>query len=174
MTNTSISKAQTSNIDSNDFFDTAVNNHNQIFPYSGIPSAIEMVLKDRNAVDQDFYELQNDWQNKKDGSFRDFDQKKLYGITFIQKFTEPRDANFPIDSLFQTIEEELKFGRKVIISLQGNMGWSIFVVCKQTADGEFTSYSKDGSHTLIIRNTKEIVERSNGTEIMTYRLSTDL
>ncbi len=161
-------KAQTQKIDNCDFFDAVVNNHNQIFQFSGIPSAIEMALKYCKVVGFNFYDLQNEWQNKTDGSFRDFDNKELYGITFSQKFNLPRDENFPIDSLFQTIENELKSGKKVIIALQMDAGWSIFVVYKQTPDGEFVSYSKLGSHTLILKNTKEIVKKSNGTEIMTY------
>ncbi len=161
-------KAQTQKKDNYDFFDTVVNNHNQIFQLSCIPSAVEMVLKYYKVVGFDFYDLQNEWKNKTDGSFRDFNNKKLYGITFFQKFVLPRDATFPIDSLFQTIENELKSGRKVIISLPSDTGWHMFVICKQTPDGEFVSYSKLGTHTLILRNTKEIVKKSNGTEIMTY------
>ncbi|MFA4980418.1 MAG: hypothetical protein WC589_23115, partial [Sphingobacterium sp.] len=65
-------KAQTKNNSNYDFFDTVVNNHNQIFPASGIPSAIEMVLKYCKVVDFNFYDLQIKWQNKADGSFRDF------------------------------------------------------------------------------------------------------
>ncbi|MGN7986101.1 hypothetical protein ACTJKC_02115 [Pedobacter sp. 22226] len=150
------------------FFDTVVNSHSQIFPFSGIPSAIEMALKQCKAVDLNFYKLQNDWQNKTDGSFSDFDKKKLYGVTFYQKFKLPRDVNFPLDSLFQTIDKELKLGRKVIIALQLENGWPIFVVHKRMPNGEFVSYSKFGNNTLIVRNTKEIVKKSNGTEIMTY------
>ncbi|PTS97453.1 hypothetical protein DBR11_17045, partial [Pedobacter sp. HMWF019] len=108
------SKAQTKKNNNCDPFDAVVNNHDQIFPSSGIPSAIELVLKYCKAVDTNFYKLQNEWQNKTDGSFRDFDNKKLYGITFSQKFVLPRDASFPIDSLFQTIEKELRSGKKVI------------------------------------------------------------
>jgi len=127
-----------------------------------------MALKYCKVVDFKFYDLQNEWQNKTNGSFRDFDKKELYGITFSQKFNLPRDENFPLDSLFQTIENELKSGKKVIIALQTETGWPIFVVYKQTPDGEFVSYSKFESHTLILRNTKEMVKKSNGTEIMTY------
>lgn len=162
------SNAQTLKIDNCDFFDAIVNNHDQIFQLSCIPSAVEMVLKYYKVVDFDFYDLQHEWKNKADGSFRDFDNKELYGITFFQKFVLPRDASFPIDSLFQTIENELKSDKKVIISLPAENGWHMFVICKQTPDGEFVSYSKLGSHTLILRNTKEIVKQSNGTEIMTY------
>ncbi|MDR2955407.1 MAG: hypothetical protein LBV43_10030 [Prevotella sp.] len=163
-------KAQTQKIDNYDFLDYVVNNHNQIFEPSCIPSTVEIVLKYCKVVDIDFYDLQNEWKNKTDGSFSDFDNKELYGITFSHKFDLPRDANFPIDSLFQTIEDELKSGRKVIISLPSNMGWHMFVVYKQTPDGEFVSYSKQGSHTLILRNTKEIVKKVNGTDIMTYSI----
>ncbi len=163
-------KAQTIKVDSCDFFDTVVNNHNQIFQMSCIPSAVEMILKYYNVVDFDFYDLQNEWKDKADGSFRNFDKKELYGITFFQKFVLPRDENFPIDSLFQTIENELKSDKKVIISLPADTGWHMFIICKQTPEGEFVSYSKLGSHTLILRNTKEIVRKSNGTEIMTYSI----
>lgn len=166
-----IFQVQAQKKDNCDFFDTVVNNHNQLFQFSGIPSAIEMALKQCKAVDLNFYKLQNDWQNKTDGSFSDFDKKKLYGVTFYHKFKLPRDENFPLDSLFQTIENELKLGRKVIIALQLEKGWPIFVVYKRTPNGEFVSYSKFESNTLIVRNTKEIVKKSNGTEIMTYSTS---
>ena len=163
-------KAQTQKINDCDFLDSVVNNHNQAFESSCIPSAIEMILKYCKVVDFNFYDLQNEWKNKIDGSFRDFDNKELYGITFSHKFDLPRNENFPIDSLFQTIENELKSGRKVIISLPSDMGWHMFVIYKQTMDGEFVSYSKQWSHTLILRNTKEIVKRVNGTDIMTYNI----
>lgn len=168
------SKAQTQKNDNCDFFDAVINNHDQIFQLSCIPSAVEMILKYYKVVDFDFYDLQNEWKNKTDGSFRNFDNKELYGITFSQKFILPRDENFPIDSLFQTIENELKSEKKVIISLPADEGWHMFIICKQTPDGEFVSYSKLGSHTLILRNTKEIVKKSNGTEIMTYTVSPHL
>ncbi|WP_343539560.1 hypothetical protein AB3466_12055 [Sphingobacterium thalpophilum] len=161
-------KGQTEKNIKYDFFDTVVNNHNQVFEVSGIPSAIEMTLKYCKAVGFNFYDLQYKWQNKADGSFHDFDNKEFYGVTFSHKFVMARNENFPIDSLFQTIENELKSGKKVIIALQLENSWPIFVVHKQTPDGEFVSYSKLGTHTLILRNTKELVRRSRGTEIMTY------
>lgn len=151
------SNAQTQKNDNYDFFDSVVNNHNQIFQMSCIPSAIEMVLKYYKVVDFDFYDLQNEWKNKTDGSFRNFHNKELYAITFFQKFVLPRDETFPIDSLFQTIENELKSKKKVIISLPSDTGWHMFVICKQTPDGEFVSYSKVGSHTLILRNTNPLL-----------------
>lgn len=168
------SNAQTQKSEKANFFDTVVNQHNQIFPVSGIPSAIEMVLKYSKVVDFNFYDLQNRWGNKSDGSFRDFDHKEFSGITFSHKFMLPRDAEFPADSLFRIIEDELKLGKKVIIALRLENAWPIFVVHEQTPDGEFVSYSKHGSHTLIVRNTKEIVNNSKGTEIMTYTIPTKM
>lgn len=165
------SKAQAQKTDSCLLFNTVVNNHDQISEFSCIPSAVEMILKYYQVVDFDFYELQNKWKNKTDGSFHDFDKKKLYGITFFQKFVLPRDEKFPIDSLFRTIENELKAKRKVIISIPSNTGWHMFIISEQTPDGEFVSYSKLGSNTLILRNTKEIVRNSHGTEIMTYSIA---
>lgn len=162
------SYAQTQKNDNCDFFDSVVNNHNQIYGPSCIPSTVEMILKYYKVVDFDFYDLQNEWKNKIDGAFSDFDNKELYGITFSHKFDLPRNANFPMDSLFQTIENELKLGKKVIISLPSDMGWHMFVIHKQTADGEFVSYSKQGSHTLILRNIKEMIKKVNGTDILTY------
>ena len=164
-------KAQTQSIEKCDFFDSVVNNHDQIYQSSCIPSTVEMVLKYCKMVNFDFYDLQNGWRNKLDGSFQDFDNKELYGITFSHKFNLPRNKDFPIDSLFQTIENELRSDKKVIISLPSDMGWHMFVIQKQTTNGEFVSYSKQGSHTLILRNTKEIVKRVNGTDIMTYKVT---
>lgn len=165
------SKAQSQKTFNPGYLDFVVNNHNQLFELSCIPSTVEMILKYYNVVDFDFYDLQNEWKNKSDGSFRNFDQKELFGITFSQKFALPRDENFPIDSLFNTIENELKSERMVVISLPSDTGWHMFIICKQTAEGDFVSYSKLGTHTLILRNTKDIVRKSKGTEIMTYRLS---
>src|SRR5690606_37172285 len=105
------------------YLDYVVNNHNQIFELSCIPSAVEMILKYYKVVDFDFYDLQNEWKNKSDGSFGNFDKKELYDITFSRKFNLPRDKNFPIDSLFKTIENELKSEKKVIISLPSDTGW---------------------------------------------------
>ena len=168
------SQAQTQKSEGSDFFNTVVNNHDQLYQLSCIPSAVEMILKYYKVVDFDFYDLQEKWKNKSDGSFHDFDNKKLFGITFSQKFVLPRDKSFPIDSLFKTIEKELSVNKKVIISLPSESGWHMFVICDQTSDGEFISYSKLGTHTLILRNTKEIVKSSNGTEILTYRIDPQL
>lgn len=53
------SNAQTKKSGKAIFFDTVANQHNQIFPASGIPSAIKIVLKYSKVVDFNFYELQN-------------------------------------------------------------------------------------------------------------------
>src|SRR5690606_41293965 len=103
-------KAQSQEVDSCYFFDTVVNNHNQIFQLSCIPSAVEMVLKYYKVVDFDYYDLQNEWKNKADGFFRDFDNKEIYGFTFSQRFVMPRYAHFTIYCLIQTIYSDCNKG----------------------------------------------------------------
>ena len=58
-------------------FDTVINNHNQLFQMSCIPSAVEMILKYYKVVDFDFYGLQKEWQNKADGSFIEVEKKLI-------------------------------------------------------------------------------------------------
>ena len=45
--------------------------HKQKYEYSCIPSAIEMVLKLLRKVGIDYYDLQDEWDNKKTGNFSD-------------------------------------------------------------------------------------------------------
>jgi hypothetical protein len=47
--------------------------HKQLYGVSCIPSSVEMVLKLLGQVPVSYYDLQMQWQNKLDGSFRDFD-----------------------------------------------------------------------------------------------------
>ncbi|MEA4916560.1 hypothetical protein [Proteiniphilum sp.] len=151
-------------------FSTIVDGHRQIYMSSCIPSSIEMVLKYLGKVDMDFYELQHAWKNKIDGSFRNFDGRTINGVRFDLKFDLPRNAGFPIDSLFTKIDNELDNGKKVIISLVSNTGWHMYVIDKKTPEGEYISYSKNFQQTLKVENTREIVKRMQGTDIMTYSI----
>src|SRR6185295_10986781 len=81
--------------------------HKQIYDMSCIPMSVEMVLKLSGHAAPDFYELQNTWQTKTDGNFRDFDGKTIKGVTFKKQFGLPRDKNFPLEKLFATIDREL-------------------------------------------------------------------
>ena len=147
----------------------AINKHSQIFGYSCIPSSIEMVLKLNRKVDANFYNYQKIWENKMDGTFANFDGLLLNGIRFHQKFNLKRDANFPFDDLFTTIDKELSESRYVIVSLPSGYGWHMFVITHKLPNGEFVAYSKDGDKNLIETNVKQVIKSVNGTDIMTYR-----
>jgi hypothetical protein len=53
-------------------------NHRQVFNNSCIPMSVEMVLKYNSRVKPDYNALQNTWQDKSDGTFKDFDGKTYF------------------------------------------------------------------------------------------------
>jgi len=155
-------------------FYATVQKHRQIYSMSCIPSSVEMVLKYNKKVSPDYFQLQEVWKDKADGSFQNFDGKTIKGLTFTCRFREPRNRNFPINSLYKVIEDELKAGRKIIISLpSGPDFWHIYVLDHKTEDGEFVAYSRgyNDNNVLEIRKVKELIKAINGTDILTYKLS---
>lgn len=64
---------------SRQYIEEIIDQHQQISHRTCIPSAVEMVLKLLGEVDEDYYDLQNDWIN---GSFVDFDGQTVSGVTF--------------------------------------------------------------------------------------------
>lgn len=148
--------------------------HEQIYENSCIPMAVEMVLKFNKAEAMDYYQLQNNWQNKLDGTFQEFGGKSLGGLTFHHQFAMARDDQFPLDSLFQTIDLELAQQRKVIISLpSGYMFWHMYVIDKKTGSDEYQAYSRvyNNSNLIITNDVKKIVRSCQGTDILTYTRS---
>ena len=139
--------------------------HKQLFRLSCIPMSVELVLKLLERVPPDYFELQKPWDNKSFGSFADFSGKDLFGVKFEQKYALPRDANFPLEGLFQTIENELKLGNYVIISLNVPGGWHMYVVYDQLPNGEFLAATK-GQRKELIDNVREIVESMRGTDML--------
>ncbi|UYQ93818.1 hypothetical protein MKQ68_01750 [Chitinophaga horti] len=148
--------------------------HRQRYQSSCIPSSVEMILKYNNKVNADFYDFQNAWQNKNTGTFGDFDGKTIKGITFTHQFKNPRSPQFPFDKLFQTIDAELKAGRKVIVSLQsGAAMWHIWIIDSATKNGDYLCYSRDfydNGQVLETRETKQWIRNMQGTDILTYRV----
>ncbi len=147
-----------------------VDAHEQRYGMSCIPMSIEMVLKLLGRVQSDYYELQNPWKEKADGNFRDFDGKTLKGVTFHQQFDLPRNDQFPLAKLFETIDRELKAGRFVIVSLSSGSGWHMYVIYDEDVDGDFLAVSKLGAKTIETQHVKKIITRMKGTDIMTYEL----
>src|SRR3954452_20356027 len=89
------------------FDKAAIDHHRQIYDLSCVPSAVEMVLKLTGRVSAEYFELQEAWKNKADGSGRDFDAVSVAGLTFHQQFALPRKRGFPFKELFATIDAEL-------------------------------------------------------------------
>lgn len=144
--------------------------HRQLFQLSCIPMSVEFVLKLLEKVPLDYFELQKHWGNNLFGSFADFNGKDLFGVNFEQKYALPRDDNFPLEELFQTIENELKQGNYVIISLEIPGGWHMYVIHDQLPKGEFLAVTK-GQPIERIDNVREIVESMKGTDILICRAS---
>lgn len=149
-----------------------VDAHEQRYGMSCIPMSIEMVLKLLGRVPSDYYELQNPWKEKADGNFRNFDGKTIKGITFHQQFDLPRNEQFPLAKLFETIDRELKAGRFVIVSLVSGSGWHMYVIYDEDADGDFLAVSKVGAKTIEAQHVKKIITKMKGTDIMIYELAT--
>lgn len=86
-----------------------------------------MILKLNCKVESDFYNYQQIWGNKTDGSFRNFDNLIINGLRFSHKFNLQRDSNFPLADLFETIDEELAQNRYVLVSLVSGQNMWLFM-----------------------------------------------
>ena len=149
-----------------------VDRHEQRYTLSCIPSCVELVLKMLHRVDADYYDEQEAWQNKRDGSFGNYNNRELFGLRFRNAFYEhPREPSFPLTELFARIDAELDEGRFVIISLASNAGWHMYVIHAR-ANNEFQAVSKasppDGSTTIDVDRVKAMVVAMGGTDILIY------
>jgi hypothetical protein len=149
-----------------------VDAHRQLHSMSCIPMAIEMVLKLLGRAPLSYYDLQEAWKEKADGSFSNFNGRTIKGVTFHQQFGLPRNDQFPLARLFATIDRELKAGRYVIISLVASSGgWHMFVIYDEDADGDFVAVSKTGTRTIEAKHIKSVIKKMKGTDILTYKVS---
>ena len=152
------------------FDKAAIDQHRQIYDLSCVPSAVEIVLKLTGRVPAEYFELQEAWRNKADGSGKDFDAVSVAGLTFHQQFALPRKRGFPFKKLFATIDAELSAGRYVITGLPlGNKNFHAWVIVERLANGEYRAVSKAGADTIEVRNTRTIIRRMKGTDLLTYR-----
>jgi hypothetical protein len=149
-----------------------VDTHLQKFRYSCIPSAVEIVLKVSGKAKPDYYELQNKWDNKEIGSFKDFDGRKIQGVVF-----KLENGFASLDSLFDTISKELMENRFVIISLKSKLIDSrdqsdnchmCVIYDSSIKEKEFKAFTKNWGETKLIDNVKQIVEKMGTTDILTY------
>lgn len=151
-----------------------IDQHKQLYGMSCIPSSVEMLLKLTGRVPPSYYELQAQWKNKSDGSFGDFNGRTIAGLIFHQRFTMPRDDNFPLEALFEAIHRELEAGRFVIVGLAAGSGWHNWVIYDEDANGEFLAVSKGATGTIDELRVKEAIIRMKGTDIGTYELAPTL
>lgn len=144
--------------------------HQQLFNYSCIPMAAEFVLKLNGKLPPNNFDLQNNWGNKNNGNFADFDNQTFYGLQFHRQYANPRGVGFPLNQLFQTIQSELAKDRYVVISLEVPGGWHNYVIYDQLPNGEFAAITKGRDPNNEINNVREIVNNMNGTDILTYTI----
>ncbi|UJH90680.1 hypothetical protein LZ575_18215 [Antarcticibacterium sp. 1MA-6-2] len=129
-----------------------------------------MILKLNCKVETDFYNYQQIWGNKTDGTFKNFDNLLINGLRFSHKFNLKRDLNFPLTDLFKAIDEELSNNRYVLVSLvSGQNMWHIYVISEKLDNGEYKAYSKIDEKTLVVSNVREYITNMKGTDIMVYR-----
>jgi len=155
-----------------DFDRQIIDKHQQLYSMSCIPSSVEMVLKLLDRVPVSYYDLQRQWKEKSDGSFRDFDGKTVAGVTFRQQFTLPRDNQFPLAELFETIHDELQAGHFVIVGLAEGDGWHNWVIYDEDVNGEFLAVSKGATGTVDEYHVKKVISQMQGTDIGTYQVQT--
>jgi hypothetical protein len=147
-----------------------VDRHRQVYGNSCVPSAFEMVLKLTGRVPVEYFELQDVWQNKSDGSGRDFDNVAIAGLTFHQLYAQPRKRGFPFAGLFAAIDAELDAGRYVITGLRsGKNTFHAWVIVERLPNGEYRAVSKSGADTIEVTNTRAIIRKMKGTDIVIYR-----
>ncbi len=147
--------------------------HKQIYSFSCIPMSIEMILKFNNRVAPDYYDLQKDWKDKNDGTFRNFDGRTISGIKFKHQFNINRGDDFPFDSLFKTIDAELAAGRKVIVSLpSGRDLWHMFVIDSKMGGDDYLAFSRyyNDNNLIAKEHVKRAIRACKGTDILTYQV----
>lgn len=147
-----------------------INQHEQLFTKSCIPSAVEFVLKQLGKVDINYYELQSEWKNK-ERFFDYFDGEELFGLKFKRCFSQDHNQDFPLKELFNTISNELTNGRYVIISLASpNGGCHMYIIFKED-ENTFKAISKERERTISEEDVKRKVKDMNGTDILIYNIS---
>jgi len=148
-----------------------VDAHRQKYDYCDIPTSIELVLKLAGREPSDFFELQEAWKKKTDGNFIDFDGRTIAGVTFHQRFDDPRGNEFPTEELFKTIDAELEHDRYVIISVYAGTSYHMFVIVGRTSTGDYHAVSCTEAGPATVTNVKARVREMKGTDILTYTIA---
>lgn len=154
-----------------------INRHKQKYPLSCAPSAVEMVLKLLYKAGENYYCLQDKWDEMKSM----FEQKGNKNFATLQVLEAEDFGNIRFtricakaEEIFSRIEEELSSGRYVIISLQNpnSIDFHVWIVYGKNNGDEYIAISKSGSDTIDCNKVKECV-KSKGeveTDILVYKI----
>lgn len=152
-----------------------IDQHKQLFTFSCIPSAVEMILKLEGKVNSAYYEHQMEWKNNKYGSFQNINGLETHGLIFNHQFPNSRGKHFSYISLYATIDNELELGRYVAIALpsgceknEPSENYHNFIIFRKNVDDNYDALSKEGPNTISLNDVKKWVEYLNGTDILTY------
>jgi hypothetical protein len=152
------------------FDQRVIDAHEQRYGMSCIPSSVEMVLKLMGRVPGSYYEQQDAWKNKADGSFHNFDGKTIAGVTFHQQFMQAHGSEFPLAEMFATIDRELRAGRFVIVGIACAGGTHDWVIYDEDTEGDFLAVSKGGKRTIEDKHVRKTITDMSGTDIGTYEV----
>ncbi|MBM3212064.1 hypothetical protein FJZ33_07585 [Candidatus Poribacteria bacterium] len=111
-----------------------IHNHEQKFKYSCIPSAIEMVLKLLKKVGEGFYDFQEQWRDKQNGSFDDFHNYKYKGVTFYKHYDNATN-------LLRLTDRELNSRECIIISLRNANVFHMWIIYDKKGNN-YLNFSK--------------------------------
>lgn len=145
--------------------------HKQLTAYSCIPMSVEFILKLMGKLPLEDFRLQESWNDRKDGDFEVFNGQIIEGVKFTRQFSNPRDDNFPLKKLFNTIDNELNENRYVLISLEEEGGNYHNYLIYNKINGEYQFTTKGRPDKKI--NLHEYVKEMNGTDILTYEILYD-
>jgi hypothetical protein len=154
-----------------------IDNHQQIYPNSCVPSGVEMVLKLEGIMNSTLHSLQEAYGNNP-RSGDDFDNKEFSNGYIKIKFHKV--LLLTLKDIFHRIEYELKDNRYVLIPLKtsspGDPMWTchIHLIYNLMENGEYQSLTKlPGQPTIEDSSTKKRFTDNFNEQINTGRLGID-
>lgn len=148
-----------------------IKNHKQKYLNSCVPMSIELVLKLMNTVQLSYYDLQKELKDTP-RSFKDFNGKVVNGVRMTLQYDINRDSNFPLEQLFNTIQQELEQGRFVNCAWKNEkmQSYHAYVIYGYNED-EFLAITTDFHNREFeyITDMKTRLINSKGSDILTFK-----
>lgn len=149
-----------------------VSKHRQLYPLSCVPMSVELVLKLLGKLKPGKFPFQMHVGPNRPGDFVEYDGKKIRGVTFKKEFPQKRGPGFPLMNLYDRMKQEIADGRYVIVSLERNPNWHMYVVhAYDPTTDEFAAITKEcnGPGKQIL-DVKRRITQMGGTDILTYKI----